>query len=376
MTLTSLQALSLAVEKAPDEGVKVLTAGHPRHTAQEDYLAHIDGGGWPSWPLALRGRGKYLGLRMRPGTTLHNWSLVDGKDHNAWTLATHGPSAMPMRLYDALLRHKPSKWEALEERWPRYLAGVAGVHEQLGGGPALDVVDALFWDHAFRVSQRLDRHSDEGLDAQRAYLERVDTHPAHLAARRFAHNAMRFAEVGQPPDQVGPWREFCAAVAFSTLRDIDLEAQPPSIVSHAWALLLGAVGFDTDVGRKHRDHMLSCTGIAAPHTTARAMATITKCATGAQLDAFAETPLWEVLHARARKDPDWDIAYMKAAEGYDAAGDGESAWNMLCSGAFWSRHLRGTALRPFFDAARGLARAYAWNDVTDALDDMAQRAGI
>ena len=72
---------------------------------------------------------------------------------------------------------------------------------------------------------------------------------------------------------------------------------------------------------------------------------------------------------------DWHLGYMEAAAGFDGLEQPETAWNMLCGGAFWVNR-RGGPWRPFFDAALALSKRREWEACEAALEDMAERAQL
>ena len=335
---------------------------------------------WPLWPLGHQPR-DLSGLRIVPGRPISEWPMAGGRSEAA-TWGTSAAYSVPIAAYHCLIATENSRrLKVLRERWPMERAELEPLHQVLGGTLApLDAIDHIINHSEFKALALRPAHSIREED--RSYLTAIDPSAQHVAFRAFLERQFDTAHPVEVPNSLGVWEGFATAAAFGTgyteWRSYRRPREPQLESLHllGWRLLHFIPQFDLGLGPREIDHQLSIGGIATADALAAAMVAVSK-APKAQLVEWSETPLMRFVVAPAAEDPSapWHLGYMEAAAAFDGLEQPETAWNMLCAGAFWVNR-RGGPWRPFFDAARSLAHRREWTDCAAAMDNMAKRAEL
>jgi hypothetical protein len=184
-----------------------------------------------------------------------------------------------------------------------------------------------------------------------------------------------------PPEGLGIWRQ--AALVVSLRHHLSMDNPtiyvPDEECQHAFELLQLPAPYDTHIEAAPGNHdlFLPCDGSQSGADLLSYAVVFVSKAPAHLLDAWADAPLFQHVLIPIAEDPNgpWQLGFMKAAAAYDGLDQPELAWNMLVSGQFWVTR-RGGPWRPFFDAARSLARRREWLDCTAALNDIAARAQL
>ncbi len=353
-----------------------------RPTLQLDAIRHQVAITWCAWPFAPRMRSTRA-LRLQPGAPWQDWSLVAGGSSPALaTYSTNARHAVPCALVVDFLMPNCSANDQVTMRaqWPHQRDALMPLHLALGGRPEqLDLFGAFLCDETFPVLGALE--PPEKREPVVRIMRALDPTHNHLRLRDLCD---RFIDQGgtlEVPDDLGTWQQYAYSQALASGEDFYRKHPQPPIASPwgadiAWRFLHQPPQFDTDIAATDKRPTYSSSGILTPRRSFLAFRTL-KHANEAQQAAWADRPLMQVV-VRAREaapEGDWHLSYMEAAAAHDGLNEPELAWNMLCAGCYWVGQ-RGGNWRVFFDAARALAGRRGWKDITDALDNMAERAQL
>lgn len=332
---------------------------------------------WSVWPFGNTVGN--VGLLLRPGFGWQQWPSVAGSGGAVATSSTTASATVAPMLYIQLLRRlrRPARVERARAAFVEQRPYLDALDAALGGdGAGLSVLAEVFTSPMLPFRDQ-DPARVEAFHAET--LIAMDPSPANRAFR--AHWAAQRAapEALAVPDGLGPWESAALWLLVGRhLDEISWEEYPvpPLMAEAAWRLLHRPPQLDGHIRWRQASHVMRATGVGNATTAAECIVLASK-ATGEQLDAWADSPLFQTVMVSAADDPSgpWHLGYMEAAAGFDGLGEPERAWELLCAGTYWAGR-RGGPWRPWFDAALALARRNDWTDVVIALEDMAALAQI